>query len=78
MVGAPGLAFSGYRNLVRQFVSLRASSHYAKFAVQASLRRKLMARRSMRRYMDETILQRDNPVRTFPNWRNGFEASNVS
>jgi hypothetical protein len=28
--------------------------------------------------MNETILQRDNPVRTFPNWRICIEASNVS
>lgn len=68
---------SDYLGLIRQFASQRASSHYAKFPVQARLRRKLLAGQSMRRYMDETILQRDNPVRTFPNWRNGFEASNV-
>lgn len=37
-----------------------------------------MAHQNMRRYKEETILQRDNPVRKFPNWRNGFEASNVS
>jgi hypothetical protein len=63
---------------IRQIDSLRASSHYANFATQARLRRKLMARQNMRRYMNETILQRDNPLRTFPNWRNRFEASNVS
>jgi hypothetical protein len=63
---------------IRQFAPLRASSHYANFAAQARLRRKLMARQNMRRYTEETILQRDNPLRKFPNWRNRFEASNVS
>ncbi|ACD16132.1 hypothetical protein Bphyt_1724 [Paraburkholderia phytofirmans PsJN] len=63
---------------IRQIVSQRASSHHANSATQARLRRKLMAHQNMRRYKEETILQRDNPVRKFPNWRNGFEASNVS
>jgi hypothetical protein len=63
---------------IRQFGPLRASSHYANFATQARLRRKLLARQNMRRYKDETILQRDNPLRRFPNWRNRFDASNVS
>ncbi|REG57706.1 hypothetical protein B0G80_0334 [Paraburkholderia sp. BL6669N2] len=63
---------------IRQIVSQRASSHYANSAMQARLRRKLMAHGNMRRYKKETILQRDNPVRTFPDWRKRFEASNVS
>src|SRR3954454_3213781 len=37
-----------------------------------------MVLRGRSRYTEETILQRDNPVRKCPNWRNRCEASNVS
>jgi hypothetical protein len=61
-----------------QIVPLRASSHHANTAMQARLAGKLKARQNVLRFRKETILQRDNPVRKFPNWRNRFEASNVS
>src|SRR6185437_8827682 len=34
--------------------------------------------RFIMRCTNETIRKRDNPVRTFPNWREGIEGSNVS
>jgi hypothetical protein len=49
-----------------------------KFCDTGTLEAQALAHQNVLRYMDETILQRDNPVRKCPNWRNCFEASNVS
>ncbi|SIT38042.1 hypothetical protein BN2475_130066 [Paraburkholderia ribeironis] len=57
---------------------VRAYSHNAYAVMQARLPRKLIVRQNTSRYTEETILQRDNPVRKYPNWRNCFDASNVS
>jgi hypothetical protein len=63
---------------IRQFTHATCVFALCKFCETGTLEAQALAHQNVLRYMDETILQRDNPVRKCPNWRNCFEASNVS